>query len=165
MSKETFGQRLSRLRKEKGITKNDIANKVSVTSQAVSKWEQDQATPDIDILIKLSEIFDVTLDVLLGKDNRTVEMKEKPSKKEIEKMLLKINIISDDGDKVNVNLPLGIVKAFVNKENGLLNFIGGRKSLEGIDFKKIIEIVEQGTVGEIITINSADGDKVVISVE
>ena len=53
MAKETFGQRLSRIRKEKGFTQNEIADKVGVTSQAVSKWENDLASPDIDILLKL----------------------------------------------------------------------------------------------------------------
>ena len=67
MAKETFGQRLSRIRKEKGFTQNEIADKVGVTSQAVSKWENDLASPDIDILLKLSEIFDISIDELLGK--------------------------------------------------------------------------------------------------
>ena len=65
MAKETFGQRLSRIRKEKGFTQNEIADKVGVTSQAVSKWENDLASPDIDILLKLSEIFDISIDELL----------------------------------------------------------------------------------------------------
>ena len=50
----TFGQKLQTLRKEKGLTQNDIADQVNVTAQAVSKWENDLASPDIDILIKCS---------------------------------------------------------------------------------------------------------------
>ena len=57
MAKETFGQRLARLRKEKELTQNDIADKVGVTSQAISKWENDLASPDIDMLIHLSDIL------------------------------------------------------------------------------------------------------------
>ena len=166
MNKETFGQRLAKLRKEKELTQNDIADKVGVTSQAVSKWENDQASPDIDVLVKLSEMFDISLDELLGKEKRTVELKEKPTKKDFDKMFLRIRIDDTDGDKVSVNLPLALVKAFVNKEDGKLNFVSvNNNQLEGIDFRQIIELVEQGIVGEIISIDSRDGDKISIFVE
>ena len=165
MAKETFGQRLSRLRKEKELTQNDIADKIGVTSQAVSKWENDQATPDIDVLVKLSEIFDISLDELLGKERKTVEFKEKPSKKEIEKMFLRISILGSDGEKINVNLPLSIVKVLMNRENGELNFVTGSKSLENVDFRQIIELVEQGLIGEIMSIDGSDGEKISIYVE
>ncbi|MBO4285902.1 MAG: helix-turn-helix transcriptional regulator [Bacilli bacterium] len=165
MAKETFGQRLSRLRREKGLTQNEIADRLGVTAQAVSKWENDQASPDIDILLKLSEIFEITLDELLGKEKKTVELKEKPTKKDIGNMFLRIRVQSDDGDKVNVNLPLALVKLFVNKESGKLHFVSGNKALENIDFRQIIDLVEQGTVGEIVSVDSADGDRVSIIVE
>ena len=54
---ETFGQRLARLRKEKGFTQEDIADKINISPQAVSKWENDISSPDIQTLIKLSDIF------------------------------------------------------------------------------------------------------------
>ena len=86
MAKETFGQRITNLRKEKELTQNDIAEKIGVTAQAVSKWENDQATPDIDILIKLSDIFEISLDELLGKEKKITVLNERPSKKDINKM-------------------------------------------------------------------------------
>ena len=165
MGNETFGQRLLRLRKEKGLTQNDIADKVNVTAQAVSKWENDQASPDIDVLVKLSDIFEISLDKLLGKEKKTVELIDKPTKKELDKMFLRIRVFSADGDKVNVNIPLPLLRAFVNKENGKLNFVSGNESLEGIDFRHILELVQQGTIGEIVSIDSANGDKVSIFVE
>ncbi|MCR4562539.1 MAG: helix-turn-helix domain-containing protein [Bacilli bacterium] len=166
MAKETFGQRLARLRKEREMTQSDIADNVGVTSQAVSKWENDQASPDIDILIKLSEIFNISLDELLGKE-KTTSLSDKPSKKDIDKMIFKIVVLSDDGDKVNVNLPMALIKIFINKEDGKLNFISGEKNkaLENIDFKQLIEMVEQGVVGELVSVDSADGTKVSIWVE
>lgn len=165
MAKETFGQRLARLRKEKELTQNDIADKVGVTSQAISKWENDLASPDIDMLIHLSDIFSISLDELLGKE-KTTTLAERPSKKDIDKMIFKIVILTDDGDKINLNLPIALVKVFSNKEDGTVNFISGKNNaLEGIDFKKLIELVEQGVVGELISIDSANGDKVSILVE
>lgn len=71
---ETFGQRLARLRKEKGFTQEDIADKINISSQTVSKWENDISSPDIQTLIKLSDIFEVSLDDLLGKEKKVLRL-------------------------------------------------------------------------------------------
>jgi len=165
MAKETFGQRLAALRKEKGLTQNDIADKVGITAQAVSKWENDQASPDIDILIKLSEIFDISLDELLGKVKPSVSLNDKTTKKDINKMVLKISVNEVNGDKVKVNLPLTLVKVFLNKDTGEIPLLDGKESLKNIDFRQILDLVEQGVIGEIVSIASENGDKVSIAVE
>ena len=166
MAKETFGQRLSRIRKEKGFTQNEIADKVGVTSQAVSKWENDLASPDIDILLKLSEIFDISVDELLGKETKKTVLNDKPSKKDIDKMIFKIIVTSADGDKVNVNLPLALVKALMDKDSGKINIVSSKNdALQNVDFREILSLVEQGVIGELLSADSADGDKVSIVVE
>ena len=166
MAKETFGQRLSRIRKEKGFTQNEIADKVGVTSQAVSKWENDLASPDIDILLKLSEIFDISVDELLGKEIKKTVLNDKPSKKDIDKMIFKIIVTSADGDKVNVNLPLALVKALMDKDSGKINIVSSKNdALQNVDFREILSLVEQGVIGELLSADSADGDKVSIVVE
>lgn len=58
---------LKRARLEKGFTQNDIAAKLGLSRQAVSRWENGAAYPDIDNLILLSEIYGVSVDELLGK--------------------------------------------------------------------------------------------------
>ena len=164
--KESFGQRLARLRKEKDLTQNDIADKVGVTSQAVSKWENDQASPDIDVLLKLSDIFEISTDELLGVEKQATSFAEKPSKKTLDKMFFRIKVHDgEDGDDVSVNLPLALVRIFVNKDDGKINLLNGNKNLENIDFRQLIEMVEQGVVGELITVDSPDGTKVRIVVE
>lgn len=166
MAKETFGQRLSRIRKEKGFTQNEIADKVGVTSQAVSKWENDLASPDIDILLKLSEIFDISIDELLGKETKKTVLNDKPSKKDIDKMIFKIIVTSADGDKVNVNLPLALVKALMDKDSGKINIVSSKNdALQNVDFREILSLVEQGVIGELVSVDGADGDKVSIVVE
>ena len=67
---ETFGQRFTKLRKEKGLTQEDIANRVNISAQAVSKWENDISMPDITVLILLADIFDISLDELLGRNKK-----------------------------------------------------------------------------------------------
>lgn len=62
---ETIGDRIKSKRKEAGITQLELANKLNVTDRAVSKWEQNEGNPDINILPKIAEIFNVTLDYLM----------------------------------------------------------------------------------------------------
>ena len=65
---ESFGARFKRLRKNKGLTQEDIAKEFNITPQSVSKWENDLSAPDITILVDLAKLLDVSVDVLLGKE-------------------------------------------------------------------------------------------------
>lgn len=65
-----FGEFLYSLRKEKGITQAELADKLGVTNKAVSKWETGEAMPETSQLLPISRIFNVTVDELLaGKRN------------------------------------------------------------------------------------------------
>lgn len=64
--KETLGKRIAALRKAKGLTQEQLAEKVGVSAQAVSKWENDVSCPDITLLPLLADLFDVSVDELLG---------------------------------------------------------------------------------------------------
>ena len=63
---QTLGKRIVQHRKRLGMTQDKLAEQLGVTAQAVSKWENDQACPDITTLPKLAEIFGITTDDLLG---------------------------------------------------------------------------------------------------
>lgn len=62
----TIGKRIAMLRKEKGMTQEQLAERVGVSPQAVSKWENDISCPDISLLPQLAEILGTTTDELLG---------------------------------------------------------------------------------------------------
>ena len=64
--KETMGQIIRRLRKERGLTQEELAEQLGVTFQAVSKWENDTGMPDISQVVPLSHFFGVPTDVLFG---------------------------------------------------------------------------------------------------
>ena len=67
---ETLNERIKKLRKKKGMTQLELAEKVHVTDKAVSKWETGEGNPEITILIELAKIFEVSLDYLLtGKES------------------------------------------------------------------------------------------------
>ena len=61
----TVGDRIQNLRKTKGMSQEELADKVGVSRQAVSKWESEQETPDLEKIVIMSELFEVTTDYLL----------------------------------------------------------------------------------------------------
>ena len=61
---------IRRLRQAQNITQVELAQKLGVTKQSVSNWENDNIQPSVDMLIKIAKCFSVTTDYLLGIDNR-----------------------------------------------------------------------------------------------
>lgn len=159
-----FGKRFADLRKEKGLTQEDIANKLNVSSQAVSKWENGISYPDVSLFVEISEILGVSVDYLLGKKEGSNPVVLEPKKKDINKMLLKIVVNSKDGEKVRVNLPFALIK--VGLESGMaMPQIKGNNALKDIDWMQILDLVNQGVIGRLVEVESADGDIVEIYVE
>ena len=64
----SIGSTIKRLRREKDITQEQLAEYLGITSRAISQWECDRTAPDISQLPALCHIFDVSSDVLLGID-------------------------------------------------------------------------------------------------
>lgn len=60
-----FAERIQVLRKQKGLSQEQLAEALSVSRQAVSKWESDQSLPEIEKIILMSELFEVSTDYLL----------------------------------------------------------------------------------------------------
>ena len=77
MSNKSIGEMISSLRKEKGMTQNDLAEKMNVTDKAVSKWERNLSCPDVNSIPKLAEILGTTVDELLNaqpkKENNKID--------------------------------------------------------------------------------------------
>ena len=61
----TLGEKLQRLRLQNGMSQDTLAQRLDVSRQAVSKWERDEAVPDLDKILKLAELYGVSLDSLL----------------------------------------------------------------------------------------------------
>ena len=165
---ETIGKRIAALRREKEMKQEELAELLNVSPQAVSKWENDLSCPDISLLPELARILGVTVDELLtGKSNEVqpaVRMLPEENRKDIKDMMLRIVVDSADGDKVRVNLPMGLVQ--VALETGMeMPQITGSDSLKSIDLRKVMEMVSHGAVGNLIEVDSSDGDTVRIFVE
>ncbi len=71
-STQKFGGYLSRLRKDRDMTQSELADKLNLTRQAISKYETGDSFPDVTILVEIANIFHVTLDELIRSGEPTV---------------------------------------------------------------------------------------------
>ena len=62
----SFAKKLYDLRVKQGLTQKELAEELKVTNKAISKWENAQAMPSIDLLPKLSSLFNTSIDELIG---------------------------------------------------------------------------------------------------
>lgn len=77
-----LGQMIAKIRKEQGMTQETFAKKFDVTRQTVSNWENEKSYPDLHTLIKISDEFNLSLDVLLKGDTTMVKDIDKKIKKQ-----------------------------------------------------------------------------------
>ncbi len=67
--KQIFGENLSHLRKEKNITQQTLADYLNYSPKAISKWERGEAIPEAEVLLKIADYFNVTIDFFFHKDS------------------------------------------------------------------------------------------------
>lgn len=79
-----IADRIQYLRKQNGLSQEELADKIGVSRQAVSKWESEQSTPDLDKIIVMSDLFEVTTDYIL----KGIEPVSTTSKKTIKALYL-----------------------------------------------------------------------------
>ncbi len=96
-----FGEKLFKLRKEKGLSQEALAEQIGTTRQAVSKWENNQGFPETEKLLQLSNIFETSIDFLL-KD-------EKSS-----------NTVNESGYYVSKEMATG----FIANQKKICNYVG-----------------------------------------
>ncbi|MDR4943003.1 helix-turn-helix domain-containing protein [Bacillus wiedmannii] len=98
-----LGSQLKKFRESKSFSQEDVARKVGVTRQAVYKWESNKSYPDIDNLILLSELYEVTIDELIKGSEDAREDLDKKDTDECE----------DDDEGNDFGFFIGIVLIFV----------------------------------------------------
>lgn len=166
---ETIGKRISENRKRKNIKQDELAEMLCVSPQAVSKWENDLSCPDISLLPKLSKILGISVDELLsGKQESSVVFVPEENRKDIKDMMFRIVVNSSEGDKVRVNIPCAIVKIALDCGMEMPQISGNdsvNSALKNLDLAKIFEMVEKGAIGNLVEVESHEGDVISIFVE
>ena len=162
----TIGKKIAQLRKEKGLTQEELSRMMEVSAQAVSKWENDQTCPDIASLPKLAKVLGVTVDELLsGKEDAPIAQVLPPEeRKDIKEMMLRIVVDSSDNDHVRINLPMALVQVALDMGMELPQ-ISGNNALMNLDLQQIVNLVHHGAIGNLLEVQSGDGDVVRIFVE
>ena len=104
------------------------------------------------------------IEVLQGKDNQVV-LTKRTSTSYLNK-ILKIRVTSENGDNVNVNLPIKLIKAVLKVGANIAKMIPeSEKYVKDIDVELLIEAIENELDGQIIDVTSAKGDKVLVIIE
>ena len=92
-----IGKFLQELRKEKGLTQEDLAEQLNVARRTVSRWETGSNMPDLDILIELSDIYEVDLREILNGERKSEKMNE-----EVKEVVLKaVDYTNSEAERYN----------------------------------------------------------------
>lgn len=162
-----LGNNISEKRKAKGMTQEELAAKLGVSPQAVSKWENNLSCPDISLLPAIAKIFGMSVDELLGAASTTDNVAEEKAFSEPEtaydesvftgKKATTLLITTDKNGKVsNVRIPLTVMRFGLN----LGSAFGG---ITGAQANTIENAVKTGLSGKILSVDGENGEKVTIS--
>lgn len=165
--KETIGKRITKFRKAKAMTQEDLAGKLGVSSQAVSKWENDASCPDIGLIPQLCKELGITADELLTGKSDEVKLVPATERKSLDELVFRVKVDSPDGDRVRVNLPMTLVKIALEVGADIIPSVSGEagNTLKNLDMHKIVDLVERGLVGKLVEVESSNGETVEVVIE
>lgn len=154
----TIGQNIASIRKKKGMTQEELAEKMGVTSQAVSKWECDISYPDIATVSVLARVLSVSSsEIIDGVQKVPVIADDMPEV--INRRVVLIQLY-DNESSITIRFPVPAVKKAI--ENGTFAKIIGEQSFEGIE--GALSMIDLGLVGPLVTLETEDSN-IKISVE
>lgn len=107
-----LGEKLFELRKEKNLSQEEVADKLNVTRQTVSKWETNQSTPDFDKIIPICQLFGISTEELLTgnkKEERHTEEQNQVIEEKKEKVLSKNEVRRKSAEVVSTSIFIYIV--------------------------------------------------------
>ena len=164
---ESIGNRIAKYRKEKALTQEALAEKMGVSSQAVSKWENDASCPDISLLPQLCRELGITTDELLTGKTSKVQVLPETQRKSLDELTMRVYVVSADGDKIKVNLPMSLVKICLEVGVNIApDFVDSDiEALKNLDLGKIMELAERGLIGKLVEVESSNGDVIEVVVE
>ncbi len=115
MDLQKIGSFLKELRKEKGFTQEQLAESLNVSRRTVSRWETGSNMPDLDLLMEISDLYEVDLREMLNGERKS----EEKMNKEMEETVLKVAEYSNAGKQrdakiVCVYFVLGIIMLIIN---------------------------------------------------
>ena len=147
-----IGEKLVNLRNNASKTQEEVAQQIGVSFNNIEDWETNKATPSIDVLPKIAEVFGISVDFLLSDKNKN------------DNLALKIIVDSKNGERVRVNIPISLVKIGYGISMNIPQ-VAGNELIKNIDIPKIIELIDNGVIGKLIDVENSDGTVVSVCVE
>ena len=151
---KTLGARIAELRKEKGLTQEELAKQLGISSQAVSKWEKDISCPEIMILPSLAKILGVSIETLLTGEAETTYVPEE-NRKSFEETILYVHV-KEGTENIQLNLPLPLLQTLLVDGGMSLDWLGMSCSADKINWVQIIRLVEHGAMGKLFELTDVD---------
>ena len=157
-----IGSNIAALRKEKGITQEELANALGVSAQAVSKWENNSSCPDVSLLTVIADYFGVTVDALLRSGAEEITRADPPSTDNNVaavrggKRNVRIKVTQPNGKETNVKVPFGVVKMGLR-----VNVFGLQRDVAD----KIGALLDDPAAADILSVDGENGEHVTISIE
>ncbi len=160
----SLGKRIQAARKRLGMTQEQLAERLGVSGQAVSKWESDISCPDITALPTLADIFGISVDELLrGQEKQTETMQLISSTgKSIDEMVLRLYVnVIDAGDSENVNvkvtIPMPVLSALLSSGLDIKQIVsmqgGDAVKNVDIDYNSILKLIDAGFCGTLMDVD------------
>lgn len=109
MNQEKIGSLMKELRKEKGFTQEQLAEKFNVSSRTISRWENGRNMPDLDILIEMSDFYEIDLRELLNGERKSEDM----DKELKETVLMVADYSNEEKSKLNARMHLMFLVGFL----------------------------------------------------
>ena len=159
LTKLSLGKRIQALRKEQALTQEQLAERMGVTAQAVSKWENDQSCPDIMSLPRLAKELHTTADTLLT--GESAEAAPAVPAKKPEELIVRIAIHPEDDTRVCLNLPFkvfslgaryGLLTFTFNANEGDLDAEQIAREMAKVDFRTLADLIAHGARGVLVNV-------------
>ena len=161
----TIGQNIAYFRKQKQLTQEELAEKMSVTAQAVSKWECDASYPDITVINSLAKVLGISVDSIFNGNNEIPEMKETTREKLDRRILrVQVQVTKAENEESDTTIITRFPVAAVNKaiENGTLKKLVGEDAYDEV--VNTFCMIDAGVTGPIVEVNNPAAH-IIISVE
>ena len=150
--KEFIGEHIAYYRKKAGMTQEQLSEKMGVTAQAVSKWENGLTCPDLDSVARLSEILGVSVEQLVHGDAAvpSVSVVETP---QVGRRVLCIQVQTKTPEVFNVTVRFPVELILKAYEMGCLESLVGD---EACFVEQAIEMIRQGAIGSLVDVETEE---------
>ncbi len=160
--KNTIGQNISVYRKKAGMTQEELSEKMNVTSQAVSKWENDLSYPDLETVNRLSRVLGTTVDVILNGEETVPAVKAADSEN-IEKRILVLSTKVKEPEEIMATVRFPMELLYKLKATDKLAEVIGKDNIKWVE--EALDIAKAGVVGTVLCTHTEEVDATIEVIE